>query len=117
MLARRWAAATEGPRFAPISTPCWARPNMSTDGSSRSTGGSQHLPTLLAKCQAYEDYYRTGAEQRTQGVFPRVCWIVPTDARAEQLVGKIEKADQLTSAMFEVTTPERAIATLSGGIQ
>lgn len=76
--------------------------------------GSEHLPTLLAKCQAYEDYFRTGAEQRTQGVFPRVCWIVPTDSRAEQLVGKIEKANGLTAAMFEVTTPERAIATLSG---
>jgi hypothetical protein len=77
--------------------------------------GSEHLPTLLAKCQAYEDYYRTGAEQRTHGVFPRVCWIIPTDDRAEQLVEKVKTANRLTPAMFEVTTPERAVATLSGG--
>jgi hypothetical protein len=76
--------------------------------------GSEHLPTLLAKCQAYDDYYRTGSEQRAHGVFPRVCWIVPSDGRASALVEKIEKASRLTPSMFEVTTPRSSIAALSG---
>jgi hypothetical protein len=76
--------------------------------------GSEHLPTLVAKCQAYDDFYRTGTEQRAHGVFPRVCWIVPCDGRANALVERIQKTRRLTPSMFEVTTPRSSIAALSG---
>jgi hypothetical protein len=76
--------------------------------------GSEHLPTLLTKCRAYDDYYRTGIEQRAHKVFPRVCWIVPGPDRAKTLAEKIGHDGRLHAGMFEVTTPEQAIATLSG---
>ena len=76
--------------------------------------GSEHLPTVLTKCRAYDDYYRTGIEQRALGVFPRVCWIVPNQERAEALAQRIDADRRLTTAMFQVTTTDQALATLSG---
>jgi Replication-relaxation len=76
--------------------------------------GSEHLPTLLAKSRVYDDYYRTGAEQRTHGIFPRVCWTVPKEDRAESLAKKIEGDARLQNAMFEITTSDRALDVLTG---
>lgn len=76
--------------------------------------GSEHLPTLITKCRAYDDYYRTGIEQRSHKVFPRVCWIVPDANRATVLAEKIAHDRRLTVPMFVVTTPERSVETLSG---
>lgn len=76
--------------------------------------GTEHLPTLLAKCRAYDDYYRTGIEQGAQGVFPRVCWIMPTSARAQDLERKLKSSGRLLPAMFAVTTTDGALTTLTG---
>lgn len=76
--------------------------------------GTEHLPTLLAKCRAYDDYYRTGIEQGTHGVFPRVCWIMPTSQRAKDLERKLKASGRVVPAMFAVTTTDQAITTLTG---
>jgi hypothetical protein len=76
--------------------------------------GSEHLPTLLTKCHAYDDYYRTGIEQRATQVFPRVCWIVPDEMRQRILTEKVEKDDRLNSSMFAVTVSELAVDVLAG---
>ena len=47
--------------------------------------GTEHLPTVLAKCQRYVDYWRSGVEAAYSDVFPRVLWSVPDDRRAGQL--------------------------------
>lgn len=36
--------------------------------------GNEALPTLLSKCQAYEDYRASGIEQTEYGGFPRIVW-------------------------------------------
>jgi hypothetical protein len=47
---------------------------------------TESVPTVLRKCQLYADYYQSGREQAAHGgVFPRVCWIVPDELRAERL--------------------------------
>lgn len=76
--------------------------------------GTEHLPALLRKCRTYEAYYATGTEQRDHGVFPRGCWIVPDQRRAERLRRAIDKDSRLTDALFVVTTHDSAIATLTG---
>lgn len=76
--------------------------------------GSEHLPTVLTKCRTYDDYYRTGIEQRALEVFPRVCWIVPDQKRAEALTQRINDDRHLTTAMFQVTTTDQALISLSG---
>lgn len=42
--------------------------------------------TIARKAAIYEQYHRTGIEQDTVGVFPRVLWIVPHERRKGQLV-------------------------------
>lgn len=76
--------------------------------------GTEHLPTLLVKCRTYDDYYRTGIEQGVHGVFPRVCWIMPTPQRAEDLKHKLNASDRLLPAMFAVTTTDASLAVLTG---
>jgi Replication-relaxation len=77
--------------------------------------GTEHLPTLLRKCAAYEAYYRTGTEQHQHGVFPRVLWIMHRSDRAERLRTAIDHDNQLTSALFIVTTEAAAVGAVAGG--
>jgi hypothetical protein len=75
--------------------------------------GTESLPRLLAKCQTYQTYYRTGVEQQTHGVFPRVVWLMSETARAQRLRAAIERSRALTSELFLVTLVERAIDTFT----
>jgi hypothetical protein len=58
--------------------------------------------TVIRKCEQYVRYYQNGIEQRTQGVFPRVVWIVPTSKRKDSLSWHI--ADGFTSSHRELFT-------------
>jgi Replication-relaxation len=70
---------------------------------------SESLPTVVRKCRLYADYYQAGVEQAKHGVFPRVCWIVPDEARAERLGSAIGHDGQLPSGLFTVTTDGEAV--------
>jgi Replication-relaxation len=75
---------------------------------------TESVPTVLRKCQLYADYYQSGQEQAAHGgVFPRVCWIVPDETRAERLRAAIERERRLPARLFVVTTSERAVTTLA----
>ena len=76
--------------------------------------GTEHLPTLLRKCQAYEAYYRTGHEQHEHGVFPRVLWLMHNAERIERLQAAIDGDIRLTSALFSIVTSEQAITAMAG---
>jgi hypothetical protein len=74
---------------------------------------TESLPTVLRKCQLYADYYQSGAEQaKSGGVFPRVCWSVPDEQRAERLRSAIEKESHLPDRLFVVTTSAAAVNAL-----
>lgn len=77
--------------------------------------GTEHLPALLRKCHIYEAYYRSGREQAAHEVFPRVCWIVPGEARAARLRFAVASDRRLTAALFTVTRTEQALLALAGG--
>jgi hypothetical protein len=74
--------------------------------------GTEHLPALLRKCHTYEVYYRSGHEQARDGVFPRVCWIMPEELRAERLRQALDRDRQHTSGLFLITTADKALETL-----
>jgi hypothetical protein len=75
---------------------------------------SESLPVILRKCRLYADYYQSGIEQATHGgVFPRVCWVVPDEARAERVQTAIARERRLPSRLFVVTVDTQAVATLS----
>ena len=78
---------------------------------------SESVPVVVRKCRFYADYYQAGVEQaRSGGVFPRVCWVVPDEARAERVGRAIAQDRQLPAGLFVVTASERALTAL-GSLQ
>ena len=77
--------------------------------------GNEHLPALIRKCRSYDAYYQSGREQASSGVFPRVCWIMPTTERVERLRRAIEHDRGLSTGLFLALTNTQAIPGLAGG--
>jgi hypothetical protein len=77
---------------------------------------SESLPTVLKKCRLYADYYQSGTEQAAHGVFPRVCWVVPDETRAERVRTAIRRDGSLPDALFVVTTDAEAMFTLTDNV-
>ena len=75
---------------------------------------TESLPVLLRKCRAYEDYRRTGAAQAEHGVFPRVLWVMPTQARIARLQTAVATEPRLPDRLFAYTMPDRLIRVLTG---
>jgi hypothetical protein len=74
---------------------------------------SESLPVVVRKCRLYADYYQSGREQAQGGVFPRVCWVVPDEVRAERVRRAIDRDRRLPERLFVVTTAAQAVAALS----
>lgn len=74
---------------------------------------TESLPTVLRKCRLYADVYQTGIFQSEYGVFPRVCWLVPDEVRAERIKAAIARDRQLPERLFVVATAEQAVSVLS----
>lgn len=75
---------------------------------------TESLPTIQKKCRLYADYYQSGAEQAEHGVYPRVCWVVPDEARAERVRGAIGRDRRLPEGLFRVTASDEAVDILTG---
>lgn len=77
--------------------------------------GNEHLPTLLSKCQQYQSYRASGAEQRDGGVFPVVVWVMSTLDRVQRLRAALASTPGIESDLFQVTKPDHLVALLAGG--
>jgi Replication-relaxation len=75
---------------------------------------THHKPAVIRKAQLYESYYRSGTEQATNKVFPRVAWITPGENRADQLRDALGSG-AFTDGLMIVTTNREAVDVLSGG--
>lgn len=63
---------------------------------------------LSRKLSAYVEYYRSGQEQAHRGVFPRVLFLVPTEARKAQvqkLIDELRQERQLFTAALLTDLP------------
>lgn len=61
---------------------------------------------IVAKCEKYHKYYRTGLEQQESGVFPLTVWIVPSVERKEKLITHIKKTFDKQPRLFAVITAD-----------
>jgi hypothetical protein len=75
----------------------------------RGTEGSR---ALLAKLRDYLAYQASGLEQAGHGVFPRVLWTVPDEARGEAIAGCIERLPNADGGLFAVACFNDALAVL-----
>jgi hypothetical protein len=69
---------------------------------------------VLKKCQIYQDYRRSGVEERLHDVFPRVLWLVPHERRTAQLRSAFQKR-KLPTDLFDIATFEQAVDVLTSG--
>jgi hypothetical protein len=76
--------------------------------------GTHRSPALLRKAQLYESYYRSGVEQATHGVFPRIIWVTPDDVRAER-VRAVLNSGGFSDGLMQVTSSADALSSLIGG--
>lgn len=72
-------------------------------------------PTLRRKAEAYLAYWHAGVEQQRAGVFPKVIWQAPTPARGERISEVLAGLEAQYWQLFQVVTPDRIVAALSGG--
>jgi len=86
--------------------------------------GTEHIPTLLAKCREYEAYRQTGIEQERHGAFPVVIWSLAhgdpakAERRRQVFAEAIARDPRLPTALFRVVAPERVLPLIqSGGVQ
>jgi hypothetical protein len=71
---------------------------------------------VLAKCQRYAQYYRSGAEQKHSGVFPLVVWIVPSTSREASLQRYLADCKELKPKnIFTVLTPDELAGLIQKG--
>lgn len=75
--------------------------------------GTESLPTLLRKCDQYEQYRRSGREQQAIGVFPFVLWLLPDATRMGRLLDGIRGERRLDASLFRVATSDGLIVALT----
>jgi hypothetical protein len=76
--------------------------------------GTETMGRRLVKCKQYEAYYCSGSEQTAHDLFPKVLWVMPTQALADDLRQRIDRASGLTSEIFAATSRVELITTLAG---
>lgn len=74
--------------------------------------GTESIPVLLAKCAVYAAYRATGRAQTEYGVFPRVLWLLPTQARVARLQAAIHDDPRLDDRLYICITPDMLAAVL-----
>ena len=75
---------------------------------------TEALPTIVRKAQAYERYWRSGAELQHSEIFPKVLWLVPHERRATAMRKAIAERPDLTKELHLVALQHEAIGLLSG---
>lgn len=78
--------------------------------------GTESTPTLVKKCQQYEEYRRAGVEQAKRGTFPLVLWLFVDQGRVAKLRTAIERSRSLSAAMYRFATPETLTQVLAGDV-
>ena len=77
--------------------------------------GTEGRGALLKKAYAFLYYFRSGREQADEGVFPRIVWIAPEQARVEFMAGLFAELPEEARRLFVAVQSDDAVATLAGG--
>jgi hypothetical protein len=75
--------------------------------------GTEHIPTVVRKCQVYARYWRSGVEAQHHEVFPRILYSVPDKGRAAKITATIGRTRTLPRDLFRVATTDDTVATLT----
>jgi hypothetical protein len=71
--------------------------------------GSEGSGTVQRKLKEYLHYEASGVEQQARGVFPKVLWTVPDEARGEVLRREIDQLSGTGRELFAVSLLQEAV--------
>lgn len=77
---------------------------------------TESVPTIHRKCGVFVTYWRTGLEQRVQGVFPHVLWLVPDERRRQRIGEVINSLAAEMQALFVVALHHEGPAWLAAPV-
>ena len=66
--------------------------------------GTEDGTRILTKARTYLNYWRSGKEQESTGIFPLVCWVTDTEQRRDFLARIFEQLSEGERGIFTVTT-------------
>lgn len=70
---------------------------------------------VIRKCEQYQEYLRTGTEQRRLGLFPAVVWIVPSTLRRDTVRQRLSSEPSISTGLFTVITLDELADLISNG--
>lgn len=70
---------------------------------------------IIRTCLNYEEYRRSGVEQRQLGLFPAVVWIVPTVRRQLTLQSRLRQHEMISPGLFTIITLDELEGLLQRG--
>jgi hypothetical protein len=76
--------------------------------------GTEGSRALIGKLRQYVAYAANGREQAERGVFPKVLWTAPSEARAAIIRDCIERLPGGSQGLFAVAPFDRALCVLNG---
>jgi hypothetical protein len=76
---------------------------------------TEALTTIERKARRHLDYHRSGEARRSQGVSPRVAWIVPDEQRAGAVQRALDRLPAEATRLFAVAIGAGAVACLTEG--
>jgi len=76
---------------------------------------TEHPARLLSKANAYIDYWQSGVEQAQHGVFPKVLWVVPDEARQAVVVNVLADLSPEHWQLFAVCVQANFATTITSG--
>ncbi len=74
---------------------------------------TESLPTIEGKCRRYVAYWRTGREQHTHGIFPKVWWLTPTEQRQTGITRTVQRLAHEARELFTVALSSQAAERLT----
>jgi hypothetical protein len=78
--------------------------------------GTESRPTLARKLDRYVRYWQSGQQQAQSGVFPKVLWIVPDEARHGVLIDEFARTPVAAWPLFAVATESGAVQRIMRGV-
>ena len=67
---------------------------------------TEYVSRVIRKCVRYHHYYRSGIQQRANGVIPYVAWIVPNKKRKEAVARRMREELPATAVFLLITHDE-----------
>jgi hypothetical protein len=76
---------------------------------------TEHLPVIVRQARAYAAFRASGRYEAAHGLFPRVVWVAPSQARSAAIRAALGRTSGLPGELFTTCTTADFAAVIAGG--